>query len=104
MTRFSVTTWTIRSTIISAAVITTFTSAVIATATRAVIATTISVTAAITISTTVTTAAVQLRKEAGDETPYEPKSLFTHLEEVEVTGDKGLMPVTKKYVIPGKAN
>ena len=53
---------------------------------------------------TETPAAVQLRKEAGDETPYEPKSLFTHLEEVEVTGDKGLMPVTKKYVIPGKAN
>lgn len=53
---------------------------------------------------TETPAAIQLRKEAGDETPYEPKSLFTHLEEVEVTGDKGLMPVTKKYVIPGKSN
>ncbi|KAM7455297.1 hypothetical protein BLSTO_03949 [Blastocystis sp. subtype 1] len=49
-----------------------------------------------------TPAAVQLRKEAGDETPYEPKSLYTHLEEVEVTGGKGFMPTTKKYIIPGK--
>ena len=51
---------------------------------------------------TETPAAVQLRKEAGDETPYEPKSLYTHLEEVEVTGGKGFMPTTKKYIIPGK--
>ena len=49
-----------------------------------------------------TPAAIQLRKEAGDETPYEPKSLYTRLEEVEVSGSSGLMPVTKKYIIPGK--
>lgn len=47
-----------------------------------------------------TPAAIQLRKEAGDETPYEPKSLYTHLEEVEVSGGEGFMPPTKKYVIP----
>ena len=51
---------------------------------------------------TETPAAIQLRKEAGDETPYEPKSLYTHLEEVEVSGGTGLMPPTKKYIIPGK--
>ena len=49
-----------------------------------------------------TPAAIQLRKEAGNETPYEPKSLYTRLEEVEVSGGSGLMPVTKKYIIPGK--
>lgn len=49
-----------------------------------------------------TPAAIQLRKEAGDETPYEPKSLYTRLEEVEVSGGSGLVPVTKKYIIPGK--
>ena len=47
-----------------------------------------------------TPAAIQLRKEAGDETPYEPKSLYTHLEEVEVSGGEGFMPPTKKYVSP----
>ncbi|KNB42436.1 splicing factor 3b subunit 2-like protein [Blastocystis sp. subtype 4] len=34
-----------------------------------------------------TPAAIQLRKEAGDETPYEPRSLYTHLEEVKVSGE-----------------
>ncbi|KAK8802713.1 hypothetical protein WA171_006387 [Blastocystis sp. BT1] len=50
-----------------------------------------------------TPAAIQLRKEAGDETPYEPRSLYTHLEEVKVSGGSGIMPVTKKYVFPDQA-
>ena len=48
-----------------------------------------------------TPAAIQLRKDLGTETPYEPKSLYTHLEEVEVKGGSGLLPVTRKYVMPG---
>ena len=60
----------------------------------------VSVPADVVIPGSETPAAIQLRKEAGDETPYEPKSLYTHLEEVEVSGGEGFMPPTKKYVIP----
>ena len=46
---------------------------------------------------------IPLRKEVGGgEKGAEEKTLFTPLEEVEVSGGTGLMPVTKKYVIPGK--
>lgn len=45
---------------------------------------------------------VPLRKEVGGEKGSQEKTLFTPLEEVEVSGGTGLMPVTKKYVIQGK--
>lgn len=44
-------------------------------------------------------AAVPLRKEMGD--GDEPKSLYTRLEEVEVSGGSGFLPPTKRYIIPG---
>ena len=47
--------------------------------------------------------AIPLRKEAGAEKAEAEKTLFTPLEEVEVSAGAGLMPVTKKYVLPGKS-
>ena len=46
--------------------------------------------------------AVPLRKDFSTVSNNEPKSLYTHLEEVEVSGGSGFLPPTKRYVIPGK--
>lgn len=46
--------------------------------------------------------AVPLRKDFSTVSDNEPKSLYTHLEEVEVSGGSGFLPPTKRYVIPGK--
>ena len=44
-------------------------------------------------------AAVPLRKDMGES---EPKSLYTRLEEVEVSGGEGFLPPTKRYVMPDR--
>ena len=46
--------------------------------------------------------AVPWRKDFSTVSNNEPKSLYTHLEEVEVSGGSGFLPPTKRYVIPGK--